>query len=145
MYRLHRQILAFCIATLVMTTHVFGQVSEEHSVRNATAVLDDVMVIPSKQIPQRLLSQARGVVIVPRVMKGGFVVGVRKGNGVALVKDDYGNWLAPVFVTLTGGSIGWQGTRPGERGSCGGPGLYFQSEHFGMGCVSCYVHGGNVS
>jgi SH3 domain-containing YSC84-like protein 1 len=42
------------------------------------------------------------------VLKGGFVVGVRHGRGVALVRDEQGAWRPPVFVSLTGGSIGWQ-------------------------------------
>ncbi len=81
---------------------------EEQIVQNATTVLDEVMVIPANAIPQALLAKARAVAIIPNVVKGGFVVGIRHGRGVVLIRDDAGNWQAPLFVSLTSGSIGWQ-------------------------------------
>jgi lipid-binding SYLF domain-containing protein len=74
----------------------------------ATAVLDEVMAIPASAIPQSLLAKARAVAIVPNVVKGGFVIGIRHGRGVVLIRDDAGNWQAPLFVSLTSGSVGWQ-------------------------------------
>ena len=46
--------------------------------------------------------------IVPNVIKIGFIAGVRRGHGVVLVRDAEGEWSLPQFVTLTGGSVGWQ-------------------------------------
>ncbi len=66
------------------------------------------MAIPAKQIPTSLLARAQAVAIIPNVVKGGFVVGIRHGRGVALVRDAGGNWQAPLFLTLTSGSVGWQ-------------------------------------
>src|SRR5262249_16811056 len=54
------------------------------------------------------LRDAQGIAVVPGLIKGGFVVGVRHGRGIVIVKDDNGNWRAPSFITITGGSIGWQ-------------------------------------
>ncbi len=85
-----------------------GQTQGDMTVAAAVIVLDDVMSIPGKQIPQRLINEAHGVAIIPGVVKGGFVVGVRHGRGVVLVKDDAGNWHQPTFITMTGGSVGWQ-------------------------------------
>jgi len=48
------------------------------------------------------------VAIVPDVVKISFVAGLRRGRGVLLLKDQAGAWSAPQFVTLTGGSVGWQ-------------------------------------
>ncbi len=36
------------------------------------------------------------------------MIGVRHGNGVVVLRDDNGNWRAPSFISITGGSIGWQ-------------------------------------
>jgi len=55
-----------------------------------------------------MLAGAEGVAIVPRVIKGGFIVGARHGRGVVITKDSRGVWHAPVFLTLTGGNVGWQ-------------------------------------
>jgi lipid-binding SYLF domain-containing protein len=77
-------------------------------VDSASQVLDEIMVIPARAIPASLLCDAEGIAIVPGMLKGGFVIGVRHGRGVVVMRDDFGNWTAPFFITITGGSIGWQ-------------------------------------
>ena len=74
----------------------------------AEQVLNELMAIPAKQIPARLLQEAQGIVIVPNVIKIGFIAGARRGHGVVLTRDADGEWSLPQFVTLTGGSVGWQ-------------------------------------
>jgi lipid-binding SYLF domain-containing protein len=59
-------------------------------------------------IPRALLEDAYGIAIIPNVVKGSFIVGASFGNGVLLIRDENGNWMAPVFVSLTGGNVGWQ-------------------------------------
>ena len=66
------------------------------------------MAIPGRQIPETLLAEAQGIAIVPNVIKVGFVAGIRWGHGVVMVRDAEGEWSLPQFVTLTGGSVGWQ-------------------------------------
>jgi len=104
--------LAFLLTALLATTNLNslaqGQGREEQSVRDSIEVLNEFMAVPAKSIPQRLLTGAEGVAIIPKVIKGGFVIGARRGRGTLLVRDDNGAWHAPVFVTITGGSIGWQ-------------------------------------
>lgn len=85
-----------------------AQTTIDQTVDSATNVLDEVMAVPAKQIPQALLASASAVAIIPNVVKGGFVIGVRHGRGVVLVRDEAGNWHPPMFVSLTGGSVGWQ-------------------------------------
>jgi lipid-binding SYLF domain-containing protein len=78
------------------------------TIADSQQVLTELVAIPGKQIPERLLADAQGIAIVPRVIKIGFVAGVRRGSGVVLVRDADGNWSLPRFVRLTGGSVGWQ-------------------------------------
>ncbi|MBS0201536.1 MAG: lipid-binding SYLF domain-containing protein [Planctomycetes bacterium] len=78
------------------------------SVVSAEQVLSELMAIPARQIPNQLLSNAQGIVIVPNVLKIGFVAGARRGHGVIMVRDAEGEWSLPQFVMLTGGSVGWQ-------------------------------------
>ena len=80
----------------------------ETTVLLATNVLEDVMNTPGKAIPAMLLQNAQAVVIVPRTIKLGLIVGGQHGRGVVLMRQADGSWSAPQFVTLTGGSIGWQ-------------------------------------
>ena len=46
--------------------------------------------------------------IAPDVVKGGFVVALRHGDGVLLMRDKDAGWSNPVFVSMTGGSFGFQ-------------------------------------
>jgi len=87
---------------------VQGQGREEAAVQASIAVLNEIMAIPAQRIPQSLLAGAEGVAIIPKVIKGGFVIGARHGRGTLLIRDTNQGWHAPVFVSLTGGSIGWQ-------------------------------------
>jgi lipid-binding SYLF domain-containing protein len=59
-------------------------------------------------IPTELLERAHGIAVIPNVFRGGFILGGRRGRGVLVVKTDNGTWSNPSFITLTGGSIGWQ-------------------------------------
>lgn len=69
---------------------------------DATQVLDEM-----NQIPARQRERARCVVVVPSLVRAGFVVGARHGDGVASCRSRNG-WSAPVFVSITGGSAGFQ-------------------------------------
>ncbi|MCL4206463.1 MAG: lipid-binding SYLF domain-containing protein [Pirellulaceae bacterium] len=85
-----------------------AQSIQDQTVQTATNVLNEIMQVPTSSIPQALLADAQGLAIVPGVIKGGFVVGVRFGRGVVLVRDEQGAWRPPAFISLTGGSVGWQ-------------------------------------
>jgi lipid-binding SYLF domain-containing protein len=81
---------------------------ETQIVASSTQVLDEVMAEPGKAIPHALLADAQGLAIVPSLLKGGFVLGVKHGRGVVVVRDPQGVWQPPKFLTITGGSVGWQ-------------------------------------
>lgn len=78
------------------------------SIVDSEQVLNELMAIPARQIPRALLSQAEGIVVVPNVVKIGFIGGARRGHGVVMVRDAEGEWSLPQFITLTGGSVGFQ-------------------------------------
>ena len=80
----------------------------ELTVRSADQTLHEIMAIPASQIPGTLLADAQGVAIIPGVIKVGFIAGIRRGHGVVMVRGPEGAWGLPQFVTLTGGSVGWQ-------------------------------------
>lgn len=54
------------------------------------------------------LARARAVLIVPDLVKGGFILGAEWGTGVLLVKDDGGRWSGPAFYSVASGSVGLQ-------------------------------------
>ncbi len=85
-----------------------GQMREQEIIQNANTVFEQMTSLHVKAIPQALLADAEGVAIIPNVIKGGFVIGARHGKGVLLIRDGQGLWQTPVFVSLTGGNVGWQ-------------------------------------
>jgi lipid-binding SYLF domain-containing protein len=85
-----------------------AQTAEDSIVRSSSAVLGEIMAVPLAGIPQSMLADAHGIAIIPKVLKGSFVIGARHGRGVLLIRNDQGFWHAPVFISLTGGNIGWQ-------------------------------------
>jgi SH3 domain-containing YSC84-like protein 1 len=78
------------------------------TVQQAEQVLAELVAIPARRIPQRMLAEAQAIAVIPRVIKVGFIAGVRRGHGVVMTRDADGEWSLPQFLTLTGGSIGWQ-------------------------------------
>ncbi len=85
-----------------------AQSVEENTVEAASEVLREIMAIPAKAIPAALLADAHGVVIIPGMVKGSFIIGARHGKGVIVARQASGDWLAPVFITVSGGSVGLQ-------------------------------------
>ena len=81
---------------------------EEATIRASQEVLQQFLDLQIRQIPESLLAEAHGVAIIPDVIKLGFVVGGQRGHGVVIVRERNGSWRAPNFVTITGGSVGWQ-------------------------------------
>lgn len=100
--------LLACIIPVTGPTSVWAQSAEVETVEEATQVLREIMAIPAKGIPAALLANAYGVAIVPGMLKGGFVVGIRHGKGVLVVREKTGAWRSPMFIKITGGSIGFQ-------------------------------------
>ncbi|MCI0357050.1 MAG: hypothetical protein L0211_01010 [Planctomycetaceae bacterium] len=104
------QYLAIIIAlNVVLACPLAAPAKDPHRViSSSNAVLKEFLDLEVKQIPAGLLAEAHGVAIVPDVIKVGFVVGGQRGRGVVIVREKDGSWRAPTFMTLTGGSIGWQ-------------------------------------
>jgi SH3 domain-containing YSC84-like protein 1 len=61
----------------------------------------------SNQVPSSLLKQAKCIAVIPKMTKGGFIVGGKHGNGVVSCRTSSG-WSAPAFISMTGASVGLQ-------------------------------------
>ncbi len=102
----------FCITLLLAvglwhgTAH--AQAREEAKVILATQVMEELRGQRDQYIPDLLLERAYAIAIVPDVVKVGFGIGGRRGTGVMMVRDKDGRFSNPIFIAITGGSIGWQ-------------------------------------
>jgi lipid-binding SYLF domain-containing protein len=81
---------------------------EQTRLMTATEVLQELHASPDQNVPAWLLQRAYGVAVIPDVIKGAFIFGGRFGNGVLTVRDQSGRFSNPIFITLAGGSVGWQ-------------------------------------
>jgi lipid-binding SYLF domain-containing protein len=90
------------------TVQVHAQAREQGRLLMATEVLEELRSQRDQFIPDRLLERAYGIAVIPDVTKVAFIAGGRRGNGVLVVRDKDGRFTNPIFLTLTGGSVGWQ-------------------------------------
>jgi lipid-binding SYLF domain-containing protein len=81
---------------------------EDARLITATEVLQELRATPDQNVPAWLMQRAYGVAVIPDVLKGAFLFGGRYGNGVLTVRDASGHFTNPIFITLAGGSVGWQ-------------------------------------
>ncbi len=106
--------LSFLIAPIllsfiiIMTSAISANGDKEtERLHSASNVLKDFGAM-KEGIPHKLIANYEGIVIIPKTINAGLLVGAKRGKGVAIVKMPDGKWSDPVFVTLTGGSIGAQ-------------------------------------
>lgn len=51
---------------------------------------------------------AKAMVIIPKSLRGGFIIGASGGNAVMVARNDDGSWSEPTFFTIGSLSIGFQ-------------------------------------
>ena len=100
--------LALALALTIATTGVVAGDREDVRAGEALRVVEQIQAIPESAIPERLLDEAKAIVVVPDTIKAGFVFGGRRGLGLMSVKTAEGTWSNPVFVKLAGASFGLQ-------------------------------------
>lgn len=98
-------ILLLFVFSAVATAHRDDEVKR---LARATDVFQEIMKTPDKGIPGDLLDKAECVAIVPGLKKGGLGLGGKYGKGLIMCRKPNRNWTAPSFITIEGGSVGFQ-------------------------------------
>lgn len=80
------------------------QILVDKSATALQSVLNEKGLEPAREY----LKKARGIMIVPELVKAGLIVGGEGGNGVLVTKDSAGNWSNPAFYQFIAGSVGLQ-------------------------------------
>src|SRR3979411_1962682 len=67
-------------------------------------------VLGGKDFPDaaKLMTNARGVLIIPELVQGGFILGAAGGRGVLMVRTRPKEWSPPAFYGMGSGSLGLQ-------------------------------------
>jgi SH3 domain-containing YSC84-like protein 1 len=102
-------LLAIGLICLVGPSALAGtaQQDTEKRLESSIDVLHAIMATPDKGIPEEVLSNAKCILVVPDLIKGGFIFGGKHGRGIASCRTATG-WSAPAFVSIGGGSWGLQ-------------------------------------
>jgi lipid-binding SYLF domain-containing protein len=105
-----RKLACALAGLLAMAAHGTAHADDRQEARLlvATEVLDELRGQRDQMIPENLLQRAYGVAVIPSVTKVALILGGRRGSGVLVVRDSRGRFTNPVFINLTGGSVGWQ-------------------------------------
>ena len=103
-----RFLLPLLLVGLGATGHSYGQSAEELKLEDAALALEEFQEDPAAAIPIQVLQNAQGIAVLPNVVRAGFIFGGRRGKGVAVIRSENGAWSNPLFITITGGSVGAQ-------------------------------------
>lgn len=98
----------FALLLLAVALPASAGKKEDDRANNASRVLSEILRIPEQSVPLNLLQEAQAIAVIPDVVKAGFVIGGRGGRGVITVRRPDGSWSSPSFITLAGGSFGFQ-------------------------------------
>jgi lipid-binding SYLF domain-containing protein len=105
-----------CLAVLGICTFLVGvgwsadnkeQSDISKRIDNSAKVLNEIMEVPDKAIPDKVMKDAKCLVVIPSMVKIAVGFGGNHGKGVATCRTTAG-WSAPAPVTITGGSWGLQ-------------------------------------
>jgi len=111
--RLSSVLFAIIISSMVFGCFISSAVAEPAEqqllVDKARVTFDTFMKDENQAWLKENLNQAKGLIIIPSLLKAGFFIGGSGGSGLLIVKDDKtGQWSQPAFYTLGAGSLGIQ-------------------------------------
>lgn len=109
-----KKLFSVLLAAVLMTSAATAFASDkkqsaEELVSKAVYTVEKMSKHPqySKWIHEQM-QNAKAVLVVPQMLKGGFIIGGEGGSGVLLARADNGEWSYPAFYTIGAGSIGLQ-------------------------------------
>jgi lipid-binding SYLF domain-containing protein len=101
-------VILFALVALA-PPRVVAQSEEAERVAAATTVLNEIMGADDQGVPRSIMEKAEAIAVFPSLIKGAFIVGGQRGRGIISARDPKsGTWSAPAFLTITGGSVGFQ-------------------------------------
>jgi lipid-binding SYLF domain-containing protein len=100
-------VLASILALVPVAPAVAASEPEEHVIM-AETTLSNFLRDPNMSWFQQNLHRVKGVIIVPQVVKAGFIFGGSGGRAVYVARDDMGQWVGPAFYNLSTASVGFQ-------------------------------------
>ena len=108
-----KKLLTFCLIAIFGAA--FARADDSRTSRSdlvvrvetCEAILREFMATPENQVPPAVWQKARAVMILSQ-FKAGFVIGVKGGYGVLMVRKPSGRWSVPVLIDASEASLGLQ-------------------------------------
>jgi len=106
-------VLAVFAVGILLSSYTSAMAADRERVQllvdKARITLKDFMTDPNFIWLHEHMKTAKGVLIFPQVIKGGFIWGGSGGTGVLMVRDERtGNWGEPAFYTIGSVTFGLQ-------------------------------------
>ena len=106
-------LLSFATLAWTQTDRTSGAAQNEGTataeLQSATEVIQHMTTTaPDKGVPREVFEKAKCVAVIPKLIKGAFVVGGEHGRGVTTCRTSGNNWSAPAPFSVSGISWGPQ-------------------------------------
>ena len=100
-------ILSFVLLSIVSPALAVDRAQLDDRIRELTAKFEALQADPEKRVPANVLRRAQGIVLLDTT-KAGFMFAFQGGDGIALVRDKWGNWSPAAFLNRNEASFGFQ-------------------------------------
>ena len=109
MTKMYRGWIGSAVLLAMLQTPAMAGPAEEANkhVNMAQTTLSNFLRDPNMTWIQANIGQAKGVLIVPTVVKAGFMVGGSGGRGVLMARGDGGKWNGPAFYNVSTAEVGF--------------------------------------
>src|SRR5437764_161487 len=108
----HRNLVVLGAGLLIFASMAWAVDDKDSDVdkriESAARVLNEIMGVPDKAIPDKVMGDAKCIAVVPSMVKIALGFGGSHGKGFATCRTASGAWSAPAPITITGGSWGLQ-------------------------------------
>jgi lipid-binding SYLF domain-containing protein len=101
-------VTAIMCAVLVFAGTGFAETQHEKHIRLAKELVQKMETQDDVDTMAQTVKSGKAVAIFPNMLKAGLGFGGMHGEGVVLVKNPKGGWNGPSFVSMVGGSVGFQ-------------------------------------
>ncbi len=98
-----------CVGIVALATPAVGFSEQDELVERARMTFERFLSDKNMSWFHQNKNSAKGLFIVPQLLRGAFFIGGSGGSGVLLVKDEKtGEWSEPAFYTMGSVSFGFQ-------------------------------------
>lgn len=107
-YKITIGVLALGLGTLAWAAPANDNAADAGLQRATETVQHMSSAAPDKGVPNDVVQKAKCVAVIPKLIKGAFVVGGEHGDGFATCRTENGEWSSPAPFSVSGVSWGPQ-------------------------------------